>query len=136
MAKSSWPYPAFRILSQPNAESIRAWAPITDTGWFGANTSTTIRSFGLGRVMRQLAVIVRTYAQTTFDDVVWNLWPINASQAITSSSNVSLPSTIGVAEGSLTRFTPHLSDDDITNMFAMAETVREVLPHVPDELIF
>ncbi|KAI3756904.1 hypothetical protein L6452_04436 [Arctium lappa] len=115
--------------------------PRLDTGWLGFDgaSPTAIRSVGLGRVMRRLAVIVGTYAQTTFDDAAWNLWPINASQVITSASNVSSPSTIGhpgIAEGSHTRFAPRLSDDDIANMLAMAETVREVLPHVPDELIF
>ncbi|MCI23912.1 E3 ubiquitin protein ligase RIN2, partial [Trifolium medium] len=61
-----------------------------DSGWLhswpnqgvdgGAGPSTGIRTVGLGRVqmmMRHLASVGETYAQTTFDDASWNLWPIN-----------------------------------------------------------
>jgi autocrine motility factor receptor len=33
------------------------------------------------------------------------------------------------------RSASHSTNDFIANILAMAETVREVLPHVPDELI-
>ncbi|KVI10062.1 Ubiquitin system component Cue [Cynara cardunculus var. scolymus] len=116
-----------------------------DSGWLGfdgAGPSTGMRSVGLGRVqmmMRHLAAVGETYAQTALEDTAWNLWPINPSQAAsTSTSNNPSPSTIrhrGHGGGSVIRTPPRVSDDDLSNILAMAETVREVLPHVPDELI-
>lgn len=119
--------------------------PGPDSGWLGfdgAGPSSGMRSVGLGRVqmmMRHLAAVGETYAQTALEDTAWNLWPINPSQAAsTSTSNNPSPSTVryrGHAGGSVIRTTPRVSDDDLSNILAMAETVREVLPHVPDELI-
>ncbi|KAI7750863.1 hypothetical protein M8C21_025269 [Ambrosia artemisiifolia] len=115
-----------------------------ESGWLGfdgSDPSTAIRPAGLGRVqmmMRHLAAVGETYAQNALEDSSWNLWPINPSQASTSTSNN--PSTSGIrhrghAGGSLISTTPRVSDDDLSHLLAMAETVREVLPHVPDELI-
>lgn len=115
-----------------------------ESGWLGfdgAGPSTAIRSVGLGRVqmmMRHLAAVGETYAQTALEDAAWNLWPINSSQASTSTSNNPSTSTVrhrGHAGGSLIRTAPRVLDDDLSHILAMAETVREVLPHVPDELI-
>ncbi|PWA86163.1 RPM1 interacting protein 2 [Artemisia annua] len=121
-----------------------------ESGWLGfdgAGPSTGVRSVGLGRVqmmMRHLAAVGETYAQTALEDASWNLWPINSSQAGTSTSNNPSTSTLrhrgghgggGSAGGSIIRTAPRVSDDDLARILAMAETVREVLPHVPDELI-
>lgn len=118
-----------------------------DSGWLGfdgagAGPSTGVRSVGLGRVqmvMRHLAAVGETYAQTALEDAAWNLWPVNPSQASTStSSNNPSTSTVrhrGHASGPLIRTPPPVPDDDLSHILTMAETVREVLPHVPDELI-
>ncbi|KAI3720819.1 hypothetical protein L2E82_31814 [Cichorium intybus] len=123
-----------------------------DSGWLGfdgAGPSTAVRSVGLGRVqmmMRHLAAVGETYAQTALEDAAWNLWPVNQSQSqsqsqpsTSTSSNIpSTSSTIrhrGHPGGSLIRTAPPVPDDDLSHILAMAETVREVLPHVPDELI-
>ncbi|PWA88485.1 RPM1 interacting protein 2 [Artemisia annua] len=121
-----------------------------ESGWLGfdgAGPSTGVRSVGLGRVqmmMRHLAAVGETYAQTALEDASWNLWPINSSQAGTSTSNNPSTSTLrhrgghgggGSAGGSIIRTAPRVSDVDLARILAMAETVREVLPHVPDELI-
>ncbi|KAI3821168.1 hypothetical protein L1987_08726 [Smallanthus sonchifolius] len=93
-----------------------------ESGWLGfdgAGPSTSIRSVGLGRVQmmtRHLAAVGETYAQTALEDASWNLWPINSSQASATA--------------------PRVSDDDLLHLLDLAETVREVLPRVPDELIF
>ncbi|KVI05402.1 Ubiquitin system component Cue, partial [Cynara cardunculus var. scolymus] len=75
----------------------------------------------------------------TIDICITILLLVNPSQAAsTSTSNNPSPSTIrhrGHGGGSVIRTPPHVSDDDLSNILAMAETVREVLPHVPDELI-
>ncbi|KAF5771260.1 putative chromatin regulator PHD family [Helianthus annuus] len=121
------------------------WRSGSESGWLGfdgAGPSTAIRSVGLGRVqmmMRHLAAVGETYAQTALEDASWNLWPINASQASTSTSNNPSTSNLrhrGHAGDSIIRTAPRVSDDDLSHLLAMAETVREVLPHVPDELIF
>ncbi|XP_022731273.1 E3 ubiquitin protein ligase RIN2-like isoform X2 [Durio zibethinus] len=108
----------------------------------GAGPSTGIRSVGLGRVhmmMRHLASVGETYAQTALEDTAWSLWPMNPSQAAASASSV--PPNVGGRYpgngGSLhMRTASRTVDDNIANILAMAETVREVLPHVPDEMIF
>ncbi|XP_057452791.1 E3 ubiquitin protein ligase RIN2-like [Lotus japonicus] len=133
-----------------NAEGVPLRGPGLDSGWLhswpnqgidGAGPSTAIRTVGLGRVqmmMRHLASVGETYAQTAFEDTAWNLWPINPSQA--SASGSTIPSTGGRlpgGTGSLHIRTPSRSASDNTaNLLAMADTVREVLPHIPDDIIF
>jgi E3 ubiquitin-protein ligase AMFR len=124
-----------------------------DSGWLhswpnqgvdGAGPSTAIRTVGLGRVqmmMRHLASVGETYAQTTFDDASWNLWPINPSQASASGpSQATAPSTgvrlPGGNGGLHIRTASRPANDNLANVLAMAETVREVLPHIPDDIIF
>ncbi|KAA8539802.1 hypothetical protein F0562_026494 [Nyssa sinensis] len=111
-------------------------------GLDGAGPSTAIRSVGLGRVqmmMRHLAAVGETYAQTALEDAAWNLWPMNPSQAGTSTSPIPSAGSVGYpgsAGGLHIRTTSLAANDNIANILAMAETVREVLPHIPDELIF
>ncbi|XP_020223673.1 E3 ubiquitin protein ligase RIN2 [Cajanus cajan] len=120
-----------------------------DSGWLhswpnqgvdGAGPSTAARTVGLGRVqmmMRHLASVGETYAQTAFEDSSWNLWPINPSQASASGSTIppgGVRSPVGT--GSLHLRTASSANDNVANILAMAETVREVLPHVPDDMIF
>ncbi|KAK7334519.1 hypothetical protein VNO80_26276 [Phaseolus coccineus] len=121
-----------------------------DSGWLhswpnqgvdGAGPSTAIRTVGLGRVqmmMRHLASVGETYAQTAFEDSSWNLWPINPSQASASASTIPPPSGRSPGRtGSLhLRTASQSSNDNVANILAMAETVREVLPHIPDDMIF
>ncbi|XP_044468474.1 E3 ubiquitin protein ligase RIN2-like isoform X1 [Mangifera indica] len=95
----------------------------------GAGPSTAMRSVGLGRVqmmMRHLASVGETYAQSAIEDNSWSIWPANPSQAAGGSSGSPIPPVAGRYLG---------NTGDIANILAMAETVREVLPHVPDELI-
>ncbi|CAL2243434.1 unnamed protein product [Prunus armeniaca] len=108
----------------------------------GAGPSTAIGSVGLGRVqmmMRHLASVGETYAQTALEDGTWSLWPVSPSQvAATGPSNP--PADDGRYHGgarSLHIRTPTRTvNDNLANILAMAETVREVLPHMPDDLIF
>lgn len=117
---------------------LHAWP---GQGVDGAGPSTAVRSVGLGRVqmmMRHLASVGETYAQTALEDATWSLWPMNPSQAVASASSVS-PATVGRSTGGTgglhMRTASRSASDNIVNMLAMAETVREVLPHIPDELI-
>lgn len=88
-------------------------------------------------MMRHLAAVGETYAQTALDDTAWSLWPMNPSQAGTSGSPIP-PSSArfpGSAGGLQTRATTRAANDNLASILAMAETVREVLPHIPDEII-
>lgn len=103
-----------------------------------AGPSTASRSVGLGRVqmmMRHLASVGESYAQTALDDAAWSLWPMNPSQASTSSTTVP-PGTVGRTGGLHLRTVSSTTNESLANILAMAETVREVMPHVPDEIIF
>ncbi|XWS51601.1 hypothetical protein CRYUN_Cryun12cG0190900 [Craigia yunnanensis] len=122
-----------------------------DAGWLhswpnqsvdGAGPSTDMRSVGLGRVhmmMRHLASVGETYAQTALEDTAWSLWPMNPSQSAASASSVP-PNVAGRYLGNAgslhMRTASRTANDNLANILAMAETVREVLPHVPDEIIF
>ncbi|CAI0380978.1 unnamed protein product [Linum tenue] len=129
-----------------------------DSGWLpqwpnqgldgGAGPSNNAtRSVGLGRVqmmMRHLASVGETYAHTALEDAAWSLWPMNhPSQGMASGSALIPPIPTaagrypsGVAGGGLHIRTPSRPvNDNMANLLAMAETVREVLPHIPDELI-
>ncbi|XP_073119015.1 E3 ubiquitin protein ligase RIN2 [Henckelia pumila] len=96
---------------------------------------------GFGRVqmvMRQLAAVGETYAHTALEDATWSLFPPNSSQAGTSRSALSTGSArYPRGSGGLhLRSTSLGTNDNIANIIAMAETVREVLPHIPDDIIF
>ncbi|KAL2540074.1 E3 ubiquitin protein ligase RIN2 [Abeliophyllum distichum] len=95
---------------EQNAES-GDWRRTGDSSWLGSDGAGPS---GFGRVqmvMRQLAAVGETYSHTSIEDASWSLLPANPSQAGTSSS--------AIAPGSV-----------------MYPRVREVLPHVPDDIIF
>ncbi|KAL3521422.1 hypothetical protein ACH5RR_019571 [Cinchona calisaya] len=114
-----------------------------DSSWHGldgAGPSSGVRSVGLGRVqmmMRQLAAVGDTYAQTALEETAWSLWPMNPSQAGTSHSPVSPgPMRHPQSTGGLHMRAPsRTANDNIASILAMAEIVREILPHIPDEII-
>ncbi|CAL1371596.1 unnamed protein product [Linum trigynum] len=110
-------------------------------------SNNAMRSAGLGRVqmmMRHLASVGETYAQTALEDAAWSLWPMNhPSQGMASGLPPIPPDPTtagrypgGVSGGGLHMRTPSRPvNDNMANLLAMAETVREVLPHIPDELV-
>ncbi|KAJ8752861.1 hypothetical protein K2173_008596 [Erythroxylum novogranatense] len=111
-------------------------------GLDGAGPSAPMRSVGFNRVqmmMRHLANVGETYTQNALEDASWSLWPINPSHNASSGSS-NLRSTGGryPAETSELRMrtASRSANNNIANILTMAETVREVLPHIPDELIF
>ncbi|CAN1339872.1 E3 ubiquitin protein ligase RIN2 [Linum perenne] len=90
-------------------------------------------------MMRHIASVGETYAHTALEDAAWSLWSMNPSQATTSSSSTVPPPTVGrypAGTGGLLIRTPTRPvNDNMANLLAMANTVHEVLPHIPDELI-
>ncbi|WZZ25753.1 hypothetical protein YC2023_009154 [Brassica napus] len=115
---------------------LQAWS---GQGVDMAGPSRASRSVGLGRVhmmMRHLASVGESYAQNALDDAAWSLWPMSPSQASTSSATVP-PGGGGRTGGGLhLRSVSSGTNESLANILAMAETVREVMPHVPDEIIF
>jgi E3 ubiquitin-protein ligase AMFR len=99
------------------------------------STSTTMRSVGLTGVqimMRQLASVSDNYGQC---DPPWNLWPepVTGSSLVPSSSSESNSSP---AIGLWHRGTPgSVNNGTMAELLAMLDRVREVLPHIPDQLI-
>lgn len=134
------------------ADPVRGSGP--HSNWFpswpgqdGASSSTgAARSLRLGRVqtmMRHLASMGEAYTQATLEDSSWGLWSMNPSQATTSETPGPPPNTplayrgnSGVVGVRRRRTLSQPMTDSITNLLAMAETVREVVPHIPDEIIF
>ncbi|PIN22400.1 E3 ubiquitin ligase [Handroanthus impetiginosus] len=110
-----------------------------DSSWLGLDGAGPSGFSRVQMVMRQLAAVGETYAQTALDDAAWSLFPPNPSQAGTSRSAIppAGPTRYPRAAGGLhVRSTSHTANDNLANIIAMAETVREVLPHIPDDVIF
>ncbi|KAL0317636.1 UNVERIFIED_CONTAM: E3 ubiquitin protein ligase RIN2 [Sesamum angustifolium] len=110
-----------------------------DSSWLGLDGAGPSRFSRVQMVMRQLAAVGETYAQTALEDAAWSLFPPNSSQASTSRSAIPPAGPIRYprdAGGLHVRSTSNVPNDNLANMIAMAETVREVLPHIPDDIIF
>ncbi|KAJ8632185.1 hypothetical protein MRB53_025521 [Persea americana] len=111
-------------------------------GLDGAGPSTAIRSVGLGGVqmmMRRLASVGETYAHNALDDTAWNLWPMAHTHAPSASSIPTVSSSVrysGNMGGLHFRRNSPTANENIPGVLSMVNTVREVLPHIPDEIIF
>ncbi|KAK4489430.1 hypothetical protein RD792_005239 [Penstemon davidsonii] len=109
-----------------------------DSSWLGLDGAGPSGFSRVQMVMRQLAAVGETYAQTGMDDSTWSLYPPN-SEAGTSRSTIPPAGSIQYPSGagsSRLRSTTLAMNDNLANIIAMAETVREVLPHIPDDIIF
>jgi len=130
----------FSLFLSREAGAESSWLqPWQSRGLDGAGPSNAVRSVGLGRVqmmMRHLASVRDTYAQTALEDTSWSLWPTNNSHA-TTSRNTSPPVAPGhrLPIGAALSTASHPANDSMANLLAMAATVREVLPHIPADLI-
>ncbi|KAL6529523.1 hypothetical protein OROGR_015146 [Orobanche gracilis] len=119
---------------------MKVWGSGIDSSWLSLDG---VGPSGLSRVqmvMRQLAAVGETYDQTALEESVWRLFPPNSSQAGTSRSPIPPANSIHYPRGAgglHARSTSQTMDSsNLANVIAMAETVREVLPHIPDDLIF
>ncbi|KAK4489431.1 hypothetical protein RD792_005240 [Penstemon davidsonii] len=109
-----------------------------DSSWLGLDGAGPSGFSRVQMVMRQLAAVGETYAQTGMDDSTWSLYPPN-SEAGTSRSTIPPAGSIQYPSGAGSlrlRSTTHAMNDNLANIIAMAETVREVLPHIPEDIIF
>ncbi|XP_074581638.1 E3 ubiquitin protein ligase RIN2-like [Curcuma longa] len=103
----------------------------------GASSSSSVTSVGFGGVqmmMRQLASVSENFAHGSLHDSAWNLWlsQHTAIPHIPSSSSVRLNRN---AAGLRIRNTTSPVNSNMSELLTMVDRVREVLPHVPDELI-
>ncbi|KAI3458294.1 hypothetical protein Pfo_014957 [Paulownia fortunei] len=110
-----------------------------DSSWLSLDGAGPSGFSRVQMVMRQLAAVGETYAQTALEDAAWSLFPPNPTQAGTSRSAIPPAGSIRYPRGDgglHVRSASHIANDNLANIIAMAETVREVLPHIPDDLIF
>jgi E3 ubiquitin-protein ligase AMFR len=82
-------------------------------------------------MMRQLASVSDNYGHT---DATWNLWPEPMAESSLVLSSSSLPNGSSASE-SRPRGTAGSVNGSMTELLAMLDRVREVLPHIPDEII-
>ncbi|GJN07440.1 hypothetical protein PR202_ga25273 [Eleusine coracana subsp. coracana] len=112
-----------------------SWVPQwSSPGMDNPSSSTAMRSVGLTGVqmmMRQLASVSENYGHT---DGTWNLWPDPVSASSIAPSSSSLPNSAPAA-GLRLRGTAGTVHGSMSELLTMLDRVREVLPHIPDELI-
>jgi E3 ubiquitin-protein ligase AMFR len=86
-------------------------------------------------MMTQLASVTDNYGHA---DGTWNLWPEPmAGSSLVPSTVPSTSSISGTASASGLRLrgSAGISNGSLSEVLTMVDRVREVLPHIPDELI-
>lgn len=115
-----------------------SWVPPwLNQGMDVAGTSSGIRSGGLNGVqmlMRQLSSVSDNYAHGSLDDASWILWPNQPASGASAPPSSSLRYTRNTAGLQFRNATPTVNGN-MSEILAMVDRVREVLPHIPDELI-
>ncbi|KAG8080565.1 hypothetical protein GUJ93_ZPchr0007g4070 [Zizania palustris] len=112
-----------------------SWAPPwSSPGMDNPSSSSAVRSVGLTGVqmmMRQFTSVTDNYGHT---DATWNLWPepVAGSSIVPSSSSRHDGAS---AAGLRLHGTARTMNGNISEVLSMVDRVREVLPHIPDELI-
>lgn len=102
----------------------------------GASSSSSVRPVGFGGVqmmMRQLASVSENFAHGSLDDAAWNLWSSQHTSIPSIPSSASIRLNRNAAGQRIRNASP--SVNNMSELLAMVDRVREVLPHIPDELI-
>ncbi|KAG0544937.1 hypothetical protein BDA96_02G319100 [Sorghum bicolor] len=114
-----------------DASWIPPWSsPVMDN----PSSSSAVRSVGLTGVqmmMRQLASVTDNYGHA---DGTWNLWPEPMAGSSLVPSTSSMPGSAS-ASGLRLRGSAGTGNGSLSEVLTMVDRVREVLPHIPDELI-
>ncbi|KAH7687695.1 autocrine motility factor receptor protein [Dioscorea alata] len=131
---------------QRNPDTVWRGAGLDSAGWVhpwpnagidGPSTSNAIRSVGLTGVqmmMRQLASVGENFSHGSLEDAGWSFWP---SHQASGSSIPPSPAIRNNRNGSGLRFrnnSPSVNPN-MSELRTMVDRVREVLPHIHDELI-
>jgi len=82
-------------------------------------------------MMRQLASVTDNYGHA---DGTWNLWPEPMAGSSLVPSTSSMPGSAS-ASGLRLRGSAGTGNGSLSEVLTMVDRVREVLPHIPDELI-
>lgn len=99
------------------------------------SSSSAVRSVGLTGVqmmMRQLASVTDNYGHA---DGTWNLWPETMAGSSLVPSTSSVPDNAAAAGLRLRGTAGTTRNGNLSEVLTMVDSVREVLPHIPDELI-
>ncbi|XP_065047279.1 E3 ubiquitin protein ligase RIN3-like [Musa acuminata AAA Group] len=119
------------------AASDSSWAPpLANQGMAGAGTSSSIRPVGYGGVqmmMRQLASVSENFAHGSLDNDAWTPWPSQHTSMPSLPSSSSLRMNRNATGLRIRNTSP--SVNNMSELLAMVDIVREVLPHIPDEFI-
>ncbi|THU73619.1 hypothetical protein C4D60_Mb04t24750 [Musa balbisiana] len=110
--------------------------PWVNQGVDGASSSSSVRPVGFGGVqmmMRQLASVSENFAHGSLDDAAWNLWSSQHTSIPSIPSSASIRLNRNAAGQRIRNASP--SVNNMSELLAMVDRVREVLPHIPDELI-
>lgn len=102
----------------------------------GAGTSSSVRPVGYGGVqmmMRQLASVSENFAHDSLDNDAWTPWPSQHTSMPSLPSSSSLRMNRNATGLRIRNTSP--SVNNMSELLAMVDIVREVLPHIPDELI-
>lgn len=105
--------------------------PGVHLSWLGLDGAGPSGFNRVQMLMRQLDV-GEPYAQSSLEDAPWGLFSPNPSQQVGTSTSA-VPRYPGASH---VRSTSEAAISNLENIIAMAETVREVLPHIPDNVIF
>ncbi|CAN6218824.1 unnamed protein product [Urochloa humidicola] len=112
-----------------DASWVPPWSsPVMDN----PSSSSAVRSVGLTGVqmmMRQLASVTDNYGHA---DGTWNLWPEPMAGSSLVPSTSSVPDNASAAG---LRLQGTDRNGSLSEVLTMVDRVREVLPHIPDELI-
>ncbi|KAL6896770.1 hypothetical protein ACP4OV_007342 [Aristida adscensionis] len=112
-----------------------SWVPPwSSPGMDNPSSSSAVRSVGLTGVqmmMRQLASVTDNYGHA---DGTWNLWPEPMAGSSLVPSSSSMPDRAS-GTGLRLRGTAGTNNGSMPEVLTMLDRVREVLPHIPDELI-
>ncbi|KAG1362185.1 E3 ubiquitin protein ligase RIN2 [Cocos nucifera] len=139
------PFGAFPNLQQNPSDTMwrevgfdSSWVPPwLNQGMDVAGTSSGIRSGGLNGVqmmMRQLTSVSDNHAHGSLDDAAWILWRNQHASGTSVPPSSSLRYTRNSAGLHFRNATP-TGNGNMSEILAMVDRVREVLPHIPDELI-
>uniref|UniRef100_A0A0D9WYV0 Uncharacterized protein n=1 Tax=Leersia perrieri TaxID=77586 RepID=A0A0D9WYV0_9ORYZ len=111
-----------------------SWAPPwSSPGMDNPSSSSAVTSVGLSGVqmmMRQLTSVTDNYGNT---DATWSLWPepVAGTSIVPSTSRSDGASAAGLR----LRGTARTVNGSMPEVLSLVDRVREVLPHIPDELI-
>ncbi|CAM0905876.1 unnamed protein product [Alopecurus aequalis] len=113
-----------------------SWAPPwSSPGMDDPSSSSAVRSVGLSGVqmmMRQFASVTDNYGRT---DATWNLWPEAMAGPSVVPASSSRPHGASPAGLRFRGGTAGTVNGSMSQVNSMVDRVREVLPHMPDELI-